>query len=93
MLECICIDVQSGLRWKENVPELKEDIYVGECSDEMLSEFFKNIEKPIFQESDFQALGKSHSMYFAYVRLKNSEEKKNVKENIGMRIYSSLKGC
>lgn len=91
-LECICVDVQNGLRWKENVPELTEDICWVECSDEMLS-VFRDMEKPIFQESDFQTLEQSCSMCFEYLRLKDREEKKYVQENIGMQIYSSLKGC
>lgn len=91
-IECICIDVQSGQRWKESVPELTEDTHWVECSDEMLS-VFNDMEKQIFQESDFQTFEQSCSTYFEYLRLKDGEEKKYVKENIGIQIYSSMKGC
>lgn len=92
-LECICIDLQSRRRWKESVPELKEDISTGECSDEMLALFFKDMRKPIFQEGDFKTLGKPLPMYFTYLRMKGREEQKLGKDNAGKWIYSRLNGC
>ncbi|MCM1236445.1 MAG: hypothetical protein NC489_40720 [Ruminococcus flavefaciens] len=92
-LECICIDVQSGRRWKEDVPKRIDDICMSECSNEMLAVFFRDMEKPIFQENDFETLGRPLSMYSTYLRVKNGSKQKFKNANVGKCIYSYLKGC